>query len=72
MMASWKTEDRFVRSRMSEPLFWMGLRSPLRRLQPFVLKWILLSSMRDRMAGTRSGKYASSCALSADCDEVSV
>lgn len=27
VMASWKTEARFVRRRMSDPLSWMGLRS---------------------------------------------
>lgn len=65
VMASWKTEARFVRRRMSDPLSWMGLRSCLRRLQPFVLKAMLLSSIKDRIAGTSRGKCASRCVLSA-------
>lgn len=52
--ASSKTEVRFVRRRMSEPLFWIGCSSCVSRAQPFVLNGRLLSSIIARMVGTNS------------------
>ncbi len=70
-MASSKTEVKLVRTRMSEPLWWMGCRVLLNSSQPIRLNVRLLSSIKARMAGTRRGKCASRWTLSVGCRRVS-
>ena len=72
VVASSKTEVKLVRSRMSEPLWWMGCRILLKSLQPIRLNVIQLSSIKARMAGTRRGKCASRWTLSVGCRRVSL
>lgn len=55
-MASSKTEVRFVRWRIGDLVAWIGVRSCLRRVQPFVLIEVVSSSIRARIEGTSRGK----------------
>lgn len=52
VMASWKTEVRFVRWRMSDLLSLTRTSRFLSKSHPIVLKQMLLSSIMARMAGT--------------------
>lgn len=56
VMASSKTEDRFVRRRMSDLPSRRGTSSLERRLQPRVLNDMFSSSISERMGGTSNGK----------------
>ena len=67
LMASSKTEARFVRWRISDLLSLMGTRVWERSMQPEVLLATLLSSMRAKSGGTTRGKCASRCIQSVDC-----
>lgn len=56
LMASSKTDERFVLRSISDWLSLMGLRSCKRRLQPRVLNDRLSSSIKVNVGGMRSGK----------------
>lgn len=59
LTASSKTEERFVRLRISDLLSRIGLRSFVSRAHPRVLNGRLSSSINASSGGTRSGKCAS-------------
>lgn len=66
LMASSKTDERFVLRRISDWPSLMGLRSCKRRLQPRVLSDRLSSSIRVSVGGMRSGKCSSKYSRSVD------
>lgn len=64
LMASSKTDDRFVRRRISDLLSWIGIKKCDSRIQPWRLKERLSSSIMVRIGGTRRGKCDSRCSRS--------
>lgn len=66
LMASSKTDERFVLRSISDWLSLMGLRSCKRRLQPRVLNDRLSSSIKVNVGGMRGGKCFSKYSRSLD------
>lgn len=72
LTASSKTEERFVRLRISDLLSRIGLRSVLRRLHARALMDRVSSSIKASRGGTRSGKCVSSSSRFSGCERISI